>query len=82
MFDESLPELFRIAMEGKAERDRIAAIDKLGKYGLGPGGRWDQDDVIELTQELGAAVAERVSDREVIEAIREDWVAILRRHSR
>ena len=58
--------------------DRIKAVDILLKYGLGPGGKWAQEDVVELMQELGAAVAEVVDDDVLLADIKEKWLVVLR----
>lgn len=58
--------------------DRIKAVDILLKYGLGPGGKWAQDDVVELMQELGAVVADVVDNEAQLAEIKERWLGVLK----
>ena len=67
---------------GMKPRDRLQAIDVLLRYGLGPREGWDREAVVDLMQELGTVVAELVDDQQVLLAIKERWLAILRSRSK
>ncbi len=78
-FDQRIPVLESIADDRAASAsDRIAAVDKLGKYGLDARTQMGIDEVRErvratlgiIREELGPQVAERI-----VERIRSQWAA-------
>jgi len=79
-FSDAIPELARIAKEGITERDRISAIDKLAKYGLGEEKGWSHDLVAALVRDIADIIERHVSDGAVLKAIEANLKESIRRH--
>lgn len=80
-FDEQIAILVEIAKNSEsADKDRIAAIDKLAKYGLGEEKGWSHDLVAALVRDLADTIERHISDKDVLKVIEADFKDAIRRH--